>query len=199
MTPRSIAPVLTSGAPAHSTSTPPAALIGPRPSAPTTGWSSAPCSPNPRSPRGSCRSPAGSTSASRGCRWTRGYAGIPHQVRTGRRVAPRADPRHQGQAFGRFRRRLRLGERGPAAAYTHSSTSIEFLTRLRCNARLYALPLPPEQYPEGKPGPKPKWGQRLEPPRRGGMWNAKWQVGTAFVYGRQREIRWKEIIWFFRF
>ena len=36
---------------------------------------------------------------------------------------------------------------------------IEFLTRLRCNARLYALPLPPEQYPEGKPGPKPKWGQ----------------------------------------
>ena len=38
------------------------------PSAPTTGWSSAPCSPNPRSPRGSCRSPAGSTSASRSCR-----------------------------------------------------------------------------------------------------------------------------------
>ena len=31
----------------------------------------------------------------------------------------------------------------------------------------YALPLPPEQYPEGKPGPKPKWGKRLEPPRRG--------------------------------
>ena len=60
-----------------------------------------------------------------------------------------------------------------------ASTRIEFLTRLRCNARLYALPLPPEQYPEGKPGPKPKWGKRLEPPRRGGMWNAKWQVGTA--------------------
>ena len=75
---------------------------------------------------------------------------------------------------------------------------IEFLTRLRCNARLYALPLPPEQYPEGKPGPKPKWGKRLEPPRRGGMWNAKWQVGTAFVYGRQREIRWKEIICLWR-
>ena len=44
-----------------------------------------------------------------------GYPGIPHQVRTGRRVAPRAGPHHQGQAFGRFRRRLRLGERGPAA------------------------------------------------------------------------------------
>ena len=30
------------------------------------------------------------------------------------------------------------------------------------------------------------------------MWNAKWQVGTAFVYGRQREIRWKEIICLWR-
>ena len=64
---------------------------------------------------------------------------------------------------------------------------IDFLTRLRCDARLYALPLPPEQCPEGKPGPQPKWGKRLEPPRRGGMWKAKWQVGTAFVYGRQRD------------
>ncbi len=71
---------------------------------------------------------------------------------------------------------------------------IDFLTRLRCDARLYALPLPPEQRPKGKPGPQPKWGQRLDPPRRGGMWKAKWQVGTAFVYGRQRTIRWKEII-----
>jgi len=72
------------------------------------------------------------------------------------------------------------------------------LTRLRCDARLYALPLPPEQRPKGKPGPQPKWGQRLEPPRRGGMWKAKWQVGTAFVYGRQRTIRWKEIICLWR-
>ena len=75
---------------------------------------------------------------------------------------------------------------------------IDFLTRLWCDARLYALPLPPEQRPKGKPGPQPKWGQRLEPPRRGGMWKAKWQVGTAFVYGRQRTIRWKEIICLWR-
>ena len=75
---------------------------------------------------------------------------------------------------------------------------IDFLTRLRCDARRYALPLPPEQRPKGKPGPQPKWGQRLEPPRRGGMWKAKWQVGTAFVYGRQRTIRWKEIICLWR-
>ena len=70
---------------------------------------------------------------------------------------------------------------------------VDFLTRLRCDARLFALPLPPEQRPKGKPGPQPKWGKRLEPPRWGGMWKAKWQVGTAFVYGRQRTIRWKEI------
>ena len=75
---------------------------------------------------------------------------------------------------------------------------IDFLTRLRCDARLYALPLPPEQRPKGKPGPQPKWGQRLEPPRRGGRWKAQWQLGTAFVYGRQREIRWKEIICLWR-
>ena len=130
---------------------------------------------------------------------TRRHRGIPDQVRVGHRVAPRAGPHHQGQAFGRFRRRLRPEERGPAAGPARRQRPrIEFLTRLRCNARLYALPLPPEQYPEGKPGPKPKWGQRLEPPRRGGMWKAKWQVGTAFVYGRQREIRWKEIICLWR-
>ena len=76
---------------------------------------------------------------------------------------------------------------------------VDFLTRLRRDARLFALPPPPEQRPEGKRGPKKlKWGQRLEPPRRGGRWKAKWQVGTAFVYGRKRTIRWKEIICLWR-
>ena len=70
---------------------------------------------------------------------------------------------------------------------------IEFLTRLRCDARLFALPLPAEQRPKGKRGPKPHWGPHLEPPRRASGWKAKWQLGTAFVYGRQRTIRWKEI------
>ena len=111
----------------------------------------------------------------------------------------REQPHHQGQAPGRFRRRLRLGERGPATGPARRQhTRIDFLTRLRCDARLYALPLPPEQRPKGKPGPQPTWGKRLEPPRRGGMWKAKWQVGTAFVYGRQRTIRWKEIICLWR-
>jgi hypothetical protein len=74
------------------------------------------------------------------------------------------------------------------------SPRVEFLTRLRRDARLSALPRPVEEQPKGKRGPKPKWGPRLEPPRRGGLWKVKWQVGTAFVYGRDRSIRWKEVV-----
>jgi hypothetical protein len=74
------------------------------------------------------------------------------------------------------------------------SPRVEFLTRLRRDARLSALPRPVEEQPKGKRGPKPKWGPRLEPPRRGGLWKGKWQVGTAFVYGRDRTIRWKEVV-----
>jgi hypothetical protein len=69
---------------------------------------------------------------------------------------------------------------------------VDFLTRLRRDAQLFALP--PEDRPEGKRGPKLKWGRRLEPPRRGGRWESKWRVGTAFVYGRRRTIRWKEVV-----
>jgi hypothetical protein len=69
---------------------------------------------------------------------------------------------------------------------------IEILTRLRRDAQLFALP--PAERPAGKPGPKPRWGKRLEPPCRGGRWKGKWQEGTAFVYGRQRKVRWKEVV-----
>ena len=51
---------------------------------------------------------------------------------------------------------------------------MEFLTRLRHDARLYALP--PEELSEGKQGPKPKWDQKLPPPRRGGRCKAEWRV-----------------------
>jgi hypothetical protein len=73
---------------------------------------------------------------------------------------------------------------------------IEFLTRLRHDARLYALP-PKEQLP-GKRGPKPKWGKRLAPPRQGGRWPGPWHVGFAFVYGRRRRVRWKEAVCLWR-
>ena len=69
-----------------------------------------------------------------------------------------------------------------------------------CGATPGCSPCPcPRSSAQGEAGPKkPEWGPRLEPPRRGGRWKAKWQVGTAFVYGRKREIRWKEIICLWR-
>jgi hypothetical protein len=68
---------------------------------------------------------------------------------------------------------------------------IEFLTRLRHDARLYARP------PEGC-HPNRKWGRRLPPPRRGGRWSGPWHEGEAFLYGRRRKVRWKEIVCLWR-
>src|SRR5262249_49355241 len=85
-------------------------------------------------------------------------------------------------------RRLVLPEDG--------SPRVEFLTRLRHNARLCALP--PAQRPKGKRGPKPKWGPKLPPPRQGGRWAGPWHVGFTLVYGRMRRVRWKEIVCLWR-
>jgi len=89
-----------------------------------------------------------------------------------------------GYALGNVVRPLVLPQDG--------SPRIEFLTRLRQDARLYALP--PTERPKGKRGPMPRWGQKLPPPRQGGRWAGPWHVGFAFVYGRMRQIRWKELV-----
>jgi hypothetical protein len=73
---------------------------------------------------------------------------------------------------------------------------VEFLTRLRHDARLYAPP--PTERPAGKRGPMPKWGKRLPPPRQGGRWTRYWQEGHAFVYGRRRKVQWKEVVCLWR-
>jgi DDE superfamily endonuclease len=72
------------------------------------------------------------------------------------------------------------------------SPRIEFLTRLRHDARLYALPT--KERPEGKRGRMPQWGKRLFPPRQGGRWTGPWQVGHTFIYGHVRKVRWKEVV-----
>jgi hypothetical protein len=72
---------------------------------------------------------------------------------------------------------------------------IEFLTRLRGDARLHALPDPTEAL---RRGPKRKWGRRLPPPRQGGRWPGRWQESVAFLYGRQRSVRWKEAVCLWR-
>jgi hypothetical protein len=73
---------------------------------------------------------------------------------------------------------------------------IDFLTRLRHDARLFTLP--PTDRPAGTRGPLPKWGRRLDPPRRGGRWERGWRTGSAFIYGRQRKVRWKEVVCLWR-
>ena len=73
---------------------------------------------------------------------------------------------------------------------------VDVLTRLRHDARLFAMA--PADRPAGRRGPKPKWGRRLEPPRRGGRWERGWRTGVAFIYGRQRKVRWKEVVCLWR-
>jgi hypothetical protein len=73
---------------------------------------------------------------------------------------------------------------------------IEFLTRLRRDARLYALP--PKERRQGQKEPYPKWGRKLPPPRRGGQWRVPWHQGRAFIYGRMRTVRGKELLCLWR-
>jgi hypothetical protein len=73
---------------------------------------------------------------------------------------------------------------------------IEILTRLRRDARLAGLP-PKERRP-GQRGPLPKWGKPLPPPRQGGRWKGPWHEGQAFLYGRRRKVRWKEVVCLWR-
>jgi hypothetical protein len=73
---------------------------------------------------------------------------------------------------------------------------IDFVTRLRHDARLCAPP--PAQRRDGQRGRTPLWGRRLSPPRQGGRWPGPWQEGQAFVYGRVRRVRWKEVVCLWR-
>jgi hypothetical protein len=76
------------------------------------------------------------------------------------------------------------------------SPRVEILTRLRHDARLYALP--PTQRQKGQRGPLPKWGKKLPPPRQGGRWTRTWQSGHAFLSGRMRKVLWKEVVCLWR-
>jgi DDE superfamily endonuclease len=81
----------------------------------------------------------------------------------------------------------------PLACPEDDLPRIDFVTRLRKDARLYAPPVPLRAGVKRR-GVKAKWGQRLPPPRRGGQWSGGWQEGVAFVYGRRRKVRWKEVL-----
>src|SRR5208283_207814 len=92
-----------------------------------------------------------------------------------------------------------LGEHGPAAGPARRRCAPDrFPHPLAVRRSAVRLAPAPGAAPQGEAGTAAQVGKRLEPPRRGDMWKAKWQVGTAFVYGRQRTIRWKEIICLWR-
>src|SRR5262247_1434151 len=73
---------------------------------------------------------------------------------------------------------------------------VEFVTRLRHDARLHARP--PQARRPGQRGPQPRWGKRLPPPRQGGRWPGGWQIGEVFLYGRRRSVRWQEVVCLWR-
>jgi hypothetical protein len=68
---------------------------------------------------------------------------------------------------------------------------IEFVTRLRKDARLYK-PSPPPKKNSKKKNPR-KWGDRLPSPQNHDQWQAEWQTGRAYVYGRTRSFRYKRL------
>ncbi len=73
---------------------------------------------------------------------------------------------------------------------------VDILTRLRHDSRLHALPPPVRR--DGQRGATPKWGKRLPPPRQGGRWPGARQEGQAFLYGRVRQVRSKEVVCLWR-
>lgn len=68
---------------------------------------------------------------------------------------------------------------------------IEFLTRLRFDARLYEPPAPPKESQRGRPR---KWGRRLPAPNDAERWPGPWHEGKARVYGTKRRIRYKMVV-----
>ena len=122
------------------------------------------------------------------------HGGVPHQVRTGGRTAPGAGPDH--------RRGVTWPPSTAASPWRASSgrwspprtarPRIEFLTRLRHDARLYA-PLPERHRPNQK------WGKQAAaaPPGRP-VDPGRGSEGHAFLYGRRRKVRWKEVVCLWR-
>jgi len=86
-----------------------------------------------------------------------------------------------GYAQDQIVQACRSGDEGQAGA---------FLTRPRCDARLYA-PLEPTP---GKPvGRRRIWGPRLPAPKDHEQWQSPWQSSQAWIYGRLRSFRYKRL------
>jgi hypothetical protein len=66
---------------------------------------------------------------------------------------------------------------------------IETVTRLRVDARLYH-PVVVKTRPKGR---RPVWGPRLPAPHHHLYWPVSWQRSRAWVYGRRRAFRYKQL------
>jgi hypothetical protein len=69
---------------------------------------------------------------------------------------------------------------------------IEFVTRLRRDARLYHPLVSQPKDPKG--GRPPKWGRRMAAPQNHEKWDLDWQNGHAYIYGRVRKFRYKRVL-----
>lgn len=68
---------------------------------------------------------------------------------------------------------------------------IDFVTRLRKDARLYHPLARRSKNPQG--GRPRKWGRRMAAPQHHEQWDVSWQQGRAYLYGRMRTFRYKRV------
>jgi len=69
---------------------------------------------------------------------------------------------------------------------------IEFVTRLRRDARLYH---PLTNGPKNPAGGRPrKWGRRMAAPQNHQKWDVPWQRSRAYIHGRVRRFRYKRVL-----
>lgn len=73
---------------------------------------------------------------------------------------------------------------------------IDVVTRLRVDARLYHPPVANRWRPDGtkRPGPERKWGRRMANPSHHEQWKTPWRQSRAWIYGRMRTIRYKQVL-----
>jgi hypothetical protein len=73
---------------------------------------------------------------------------------------------------------------------------IDVVSRPRTDARLYHPPLANRVRADGKKrsGPERKWGRRMPSPNRHAEWQTPWKKSKAYIYGRMRRIRFKQVL-----
>ena len=125
------------------------------------------------------------------------HRAVSHQVPTGCRADSGASPHGRRTSPEHLRRRLCSGECGPAAGGPRAGLAPDRIPHAVAPRRPDLSPATGGA-PEGKRGPMPKWGKPLPPPRQGGRWAGPWHVGSAFIYGRTRKVRWKEVVCLWR-